>query len=609
MEKAYMLKKQLHDAMDNIKSMRIEYNSLEANAQLQLEIQRECRLKLEKCNSYIVKLQNELQVLRMEKEAAKQTARKAEEHKEQVQDLIEENKTLEDKLSKLCELAFVGQEDTVQSTNPLIEEHLTALEEKNSEYREQIVKLTEDVERYEEMASSYRHENELLKMQCEELQCKHDNLSHARRSMESKDTQTSINYKLTPPTIQDEVTQTDETGLTQKEGKSIQTDSFSTDVIKKETTEKNAQKHQHQITAYDDLCPRKSFLDNQQATLEITINNASYDEQFLSSHDKTVILLDFLDFGTKASPQCLGRQPNYDFSVQYNLELENVKRSELDRAKIFMEIFRIDPPQHLEPLAMSSLDLIEIMNQDKGKCTCHNIALVSRESNLIVGQLVIYVKLENISIKNMIAIAMDGGEGKEEKYDDSSSYSEISKKEICTSQSEKGSHEFAYDLRYFVSGDDINYMDFLRFVDPPYPILRQLEQLQGIRVELKRALNHANRTIQSENEVEIFISEEDFVQNVIMLSAGNLQLDDIQELYRHIDTDGERKVSLKRISHFLYSPCIDNLRNIFLSFRKSSVNAWAPFKIADPERTGFVSKGAFNECLRSIGIKDLSIHW
>jgi chromosome segregation ATPase len=187
-----MLKEELHEAMQNLRTMSVQYNNLETKAQIQLETQKETRKKLEQCNSYIQKLQKELQVLRLAEKAATQNARKVEEHKEHVQDLLEENSRLEENLSKLCELPFVQDESTA-SVDPLLEEQITELECSNARYREQIQELIEGKLDYEEQFVSVRDENKRWREQCEELQSEAEVYRSRRKTnMEDAFTQTII---------------------------------------------------------------------------------------------------------------------------------------------------------------------------------------------------------------------------------------------------------------------------------------------------------------------------------------------------------------------------------------------------------------------------------
>ena len=68
----HALEKQVQEKTQNLRTMSVQYNSLEAKAELQLEVQKETRKKLEQCNSYILKLQNKLQVLHLAQETASQ---------------------------------------------------------------------------------------------------------------------------------------------------------------------------------------------------------------------------------------------------------------------------------------------------------------------------------------------------------------------------------------------------------------------------------------------------------------------------------------------------------------------------------------------------------
>ena len=169
-------------------------------------------------------------------------------------------------------------------------------------------------------------------------------------------------------------------------------------------------------------------------------------------------------------------------------------------------------------------------------------------------------------------------------------------------------------LKYFITEEDqINYIDFLRFVDPPYPILKQIRFLQKIETELtdilKSSVHSDSSDVRSGDERKHHISEEIFVQAVATQASStrNIQLDEVCNLYRHLDMGNDNTTTSHRILFFLYSSEMEELRRIFFSFRKSSIDPWRPFQLEDVERTGTVSKATFNECIRSIGIGGLVI--
>ncbi len=634
-EKTSQIKKQLHEAMCNLRSMNVQYNTLEADANVQLEIQKETRLKLEHCNSYIVKLQNELQNLKMEKEVANKTARKAEEHKEQVQDLLEENRRLEDNLSKLCELPFVKDEG--DPTVSLLNEQIEELEATNAEYREEMKKLKAE---YEEVTTSMTVELEKQKMKYTDLLSKQGEFATNFKLIKmDKETQITRHYK-------DESSQTNTMSMIKSGTKPIQTNKetcslkhdtrYSTDneyknkVVRSGSESTMFDKDEHTIdedTSDDDDEFPKEVQSNDNPgfiKLEISANNAKLDDSLLSTRENTMLISHFLDYETIASCQCIGRRPNYNFYVKYNFSLEKY-RIELDQAEICFEIDRIDSPQDFEPIAYSSLPLDDIL-KEQGKRVTHQLQLFTKESKVAIGYLDVIVYCENNSTMKQDKANVDF-QGAEETKDGSDMMSDQDemldldskgKNDITYSESKSNrdiQREYVnstyHDLMYFENGDDVNYIDFLRFVDPPYPILNQIKNLQMISKELERTLiHHQSSSTKNNNKCEDMdlISEEDFVQTVTMINTRGIELDEIHVLYRHIHSDSERKMTVKRICYFLFSNVINYFREEFLAFRASSINPWRSFKVADPQRTGFVSRGVFHECLRSIGIDVLEYY-
>jgi hypothetical protein len=635
-----MLKEELHEAMQNLRTMSVQYNNLETKAQIQLETQKETRKKLEQCNSYIQKLQKELQVLRLAEKAATQNARKVEEHKEHVQDLLEENSRLEENLSKLCELPFVQDESTA-SVDPLLEEQITELECSNARYREQIQELIEGKLDYEEQFVSVRDENKRWREQCEELQSEAEVYRSRRKTnMEDAFTQTielpEINHENNTPIMKDEITQTKEllnfdytqTSEQDMHEKSTQTQESSAsnqrehqiiqlinlddganpdddegekDLMSQEMVAlEGNRRHDIPIKKEPPLLSRSvSTIENE---LEISIEGAELNENLIPIHDRTMIVVDFLNFDTETSRICTGRQPQYNLFVKYNLNIDQYHIEELRTQHISFELYHTKTPQNFEPIAFSTLNMNEIYEQREDKPIHRCLEFISNVSNFVVGHLNVFINFQQPLLERSEIDIYD--ENDESKCDNSISYIESVKGESSLMQNdERSRHTISNALRYFEINDDVNYIDFLRFVDPPYPILKQIEVLQVISDQLKRYFQ-SDRFASNDKEC---LSEEEFVQAVVMLKTDELQLYDIHDLYRHIDTNSDKKVTIQRVLCFLYSPEIKYMRNLFFSFRKSSVNPWGPFRVADINRTGFVSKATFNECIRSIGLQGLAI--
>ncbi len=465
--------------------MSVQYKSLEAKAQLQLEVQKETRKKLEQCNYYILKLQNELEMLRLEQEKASQNARKVEEQKEQVQDLVEENRLLQDNLSKLCELPFIQDEASV-SVEPslLLEEQIAELEVKNDQYREQIKEFIRNKNGYEETTTLIRDKMERWKTRCEEIE-----------------SELQV-FKLNKPHNHDESTQTKELKTPERRDTYTQTDELELQVDQRN----------------DQTAMGEKSIKTQESPIKTQ-------ESSINEKNRT----NTNDFGSKERMvETINTEPNSNVSYTY-----------------------------VSPLSL--------------------------DGPLFVGN-----KLETIDME-----------------EESKNNSDLHLKNAST-------HATSETLAYFQRGDDVNYIDFLRFVDPPYPILKQIELLHLMKDGLKQYFFTRNNSsvVNNTNTEEEQIAEEEFIEAVALLSNDDneiIQLNEIQDLYRHIANDGVERVTLQRMLHFLYSPEINNIRDLFFSFRKSSINPWGPFKVADTHRTGYVSKCTFNECLRSVGIQSLAI--
>ena len=609
--KALFLKEKLHNALHNLKSVSVRYNNLEANAQVQLEIQQEMRSKLEQCHSHMKTLKSELQVVQKEKDAAILMAKKAEEHREQVQDLIEENKLLEDNLSQLCELPFVrdSPHDQDLASEMMEEEQVIELQTTNNEFRQQLMIMNLEKQKFEHIVSDTGKENEQLRSECEDLklQLRIKHQSGMKRSTSEKYVQTFMesSTKLLLNSIQTQTLNV----LVQKEEKTTQTNivhdcrysseenlftpdsNGCNDTTKVPILVANVEAtHSETANQIDEDKIQSSI-----RAIQISINDAELNHDFIASHDATMIVLEFLNFGTTASYQCIGTEPKYDFFVNYELDEQN--RKHLNGSQVYVELYRIRSPQDFEPIATSVFSPTEIRQDTEQTLRLHFYSNTDADAVVgIVDVLVQFIKIgpnEDASNNNI-----NCNETKEEKNNSDSEYSNVDDENKTVQKHLTTDDTLSNLIHYFETDGEINYFDFLRFVDPPYPILFQIEHLESKSVQLNNALK--NDDLQSHDG---FTSEDAFVSAINTLCDDKLALYDIHELYRHIKGDGTGIVTRQRILHFLYSSDVIAIRNLFNSFRKTSVNPWNPFKIADLQRRGFVGKNTFIECLRSIGIE------
>ena len=638
------LRQELNETMENLRTMNVQYNNLETSAQVQLDVQKQTRLKLEQCNAYIVKLQNENQVLCAVNESAKRNERKVEEQKEHVQDLLEENKLLEDNLSKLCELQFVeDDEPAVVSTDHILEEQVIELEARDINNQTKIKELTEDNDKLVGSISALEDKCYQLEIGSDQLQAEVSEFKQKQLHMEDEETQTDPIHQVRK---NNQGTQTltlhvsSDNKLKSKFDRSSQTYNeldFTLDhclqvdsSIKYNTMMEQSSKldeSSHEVSTqmdkssnnHDDLTEGESSSDENKLlggnVFEIVIKRAELYERFFSDEATTLVTLDYLDYKTMASNVVRGRFPNYEFSIKYDLSNKS-----LDKLKNFTAILRlcqVTSRTEYEAIATLTLNLINVI-EDCNECKLSGaFDLVSTQSDEdVVGEIEVVAKLKDPLLKKnenslpMVKVVESHDEHKEdmqEKRDDSIDTSEklIEERVVNSNMSSV--------LKYFmIKKDHINYIDFLRFVDPPYPILKQIRFLQKIETGLTDILKSASNNssdVSSRDETKHHISEEMFVQAVATQASStrNIQLDEVCNLYRHVDIGNDKATTSHRILFFLYSSEMEELRRIFFSFRKSSIDPWRPFQVEDVERTGTVSKSTFNQCIRSIGIRGLVI--
>jgi len=165
-------------------------------------------------------------------------------------------------------------------------------------------------------------------------------------------------------------------------------------------------------------------------------------------------------------------------------------------------------------------------------------------------------------------------------------------------------------LEYFRNGSDINYINFLRCVDPPYPVLKLLATLKEKEHSSNDKLGDLQSVIgQSKTQ---HITEEYFVKTVT--NFVSLKQEEARELYFYIDNVNEKRLLADYVYFYLFSPEIKKLRAKFLTLtRGPHISAREPFKVVDKGETGCISMDSCIQCLQSIGIirdgESLNLAW
>jgi Chromosome segregation ATPases len=150
-----MLIERLKEAKSDINTLQAQYIALESACEVQLQLHQQTLGELEECKMYIEELKDNIS---SSNESFSEFAHKSislDEHKEIIQELLQENKYLEDKLSALWELPFLSGEDGTLSNHSCCNkdgfrhqqqddtiEHIQELENEIDQYKQQIELLS-----------------------------------------------------------------------------------------------------------------------------------------------------------------------------------------------------------------------------------------------------------------------------------------------------------------------------------------------------------------------------------------------------------------------------------------------------------------------------------
>lgn len=143
----------LKKAKSDMNTLQVQYIALESASEVQLELHQQTLEQLEECNLYILELKDSICRLNESHDKLKNMSISMDEHKEIMQELLQENKYLEDKLSTLCELPFlsVGEQDirALANCSPHaieIRQHQEQMEQRNHELENEIDQCKQQIE-------------------------------------------------------------------------------------------------------------------------------------------------------------------------------------------------------------------------------------------------------------------------------------------------------------------------------------------------------------------------------------------------------------------------------------------------------------------------------
>lgn len=112
-----MLIERLKEAKSDMNTLHAQYIALESACEVQLQLHQQTLGELEECKLYIEELKDNIFSLNESYGKVTHESISLDEHKEIMQELLQENKYLEDKLSALWELPFLSGEDGTLSKN------------------------------------------------------------------------------------------------------------------------------------------------------------------------------------------------------------------------------------------------------------------------------------------------------------------------------------------------------------------------------------------------------------------------------------------------------------------------------------------------------------
>lgn len=420
---------QLQEAQSSFRVLEVQYNSLETTSQVQLQVHKQTRLKLDDCNAYIKKLKREAEELNGAYEAANQKAFVGEQYKDQLEELFEENRGLEGKLSELCDLPFIRDEPVEDAGRS---DHIQELENEVDHYKHQADVLSKDIMSFETSAISMQEENRDLELNCSELQelirqlqDEIDASAHQVTSLRHAANQTSPSP--------DHVTVYHSDGIGAKEPVVV----AETDTIAKGGSinhfidGEQCREGLHQAAKLDKLhgiCmqrlqririleeeldtkmssvisqqPDKSSNDGSQDlenldiasdenVLHLSIVKCTLDSRIIGGDAQTIAVMNVLNFESQASGFGTGSKPCYGLSASYKMKHCRFLVEEIMRRCARFEIYRLEEDASHHFLGSSMFQLKYLLNSSSGKHE-YNLEIISSDSNTTIGDMLVSASL------------------------------------------------------------------------------------------------------------------------------------------------------------------------------------------------------------------------
>jgi chromosome segregation ATPase len=319
-------------------SMEIEYRNLEAASINQMQVQQEMRQKLNACNDYITSLQTKLNNL--EKTGAQHQGH------DRMDELLEENKMLEEKLAKLCQLPFIQDQNK------------SVAEEK---YIREIEELENEVDCYTEQVHVLSLDNNTLRYEMEAMEQKFRILLQERNELLENANTTNVEMRVAAVQTsqtegRDPFTQTESTidvcdksvsaidSTNQEEHlNEIQNLQYTIKDLQLNEAFKSEKIHSIKETLKCGNCSRNPLLslEPDETLLYITVKNASISTLEKSFQGKSFVVLDILNFESQISNILEGPEPQYNFTCAFELKFTGFLLYQLEKSNAWVEIYQI----------------------------------------------------------------------------------------------------------------------------------------------------------------------------------------------------------------------------------------------------------------------------
>lgn len=374
----------------NRHSIEIEFRNLEAASIAQIKVQQEMRQKLTDCNDHIASLQSKLEAM--------ERAHSQQKGNDKMTELIQENKMLEEKLAKLCQLPFLKDENKSIQEEKYIRE-IEDLDNQVDNYTEQIHVLSMDNNTLRhEMAAMERNFRALLQERNELLE--HANTEKNEKRVAEVQTHSTQGRETTTQTesvvdvCDKSVSAIDSTDEEKHliEIQNLKSSIKELSIIESFKSEKISNIKQNIECQKCSQNPLLS-LEPDETLLYITVKDASIDIWENNFRGKTFVLVDVLDFESQVSHVVEEFDPKYNFQCSFKLKITGFLVDQLEKGFAWLEIYQVmnDDVVLIGKAKIQTEILIQSQEQQ------HTLSLDSPDGQTI-GSINIYMRLlQNLS--------------------------------------------------------------------------------------------------------------------------------------------------------------------------------------------------------------------